>query len=81
MVTTPTLHKAPFMSALEGLRSSRPRAAFSREGARGKGRHGETEQDRISLQTLDALGLLSSEGCTTDWGLLERAARRRSGWC
>lgn len=80
MFTASTLHKGLFMSALEGLRSSRPRAALSRGRAREKDRCGETDQDCISLQALDALGLLSSEGCTTDWGLLERAARLRSGW-
>lgn len=80
MFTTSTLHKGPFLSALEGLRISHLRAAFSRGRTRGKGCYGETDQDCTSLQALDALGLLSSEGCVSDWGLLERAARLRSGW-
>ena len=80
MFTTSILHRGPFISALKGLRSSRPRAAFGRVKARGKGRYSATDQDCMSLQALDALGLLSSEGCTSDWGLLERAARLRSGW-
>ena len=80
MFATATTHNRPFIGALEGLRSFRLSAAFSRERARAVGREGEADLDRMSLQALDELGLLSSEGCVTDWGLVERAARLRSGW-
>ncbi|WP_176559331.1 hypothetical protein [Rubellimicrobium roseum] len=43
-------------------------------------RETEADLDRLSLRTHDELGLLSGEGCVTDWGLLERAERLRSGW-
>ncbi len=77
MFATATTHKPPFVSLLESLRAF---AAFSRGKACAIDREGESNLDRMSLQALDQLGLLSGEGCVTDWGLVERAALMRSGW-
>ena len=80
MFATATTHKGPLVSALEGLRAFRLSAALGLGGARAANREGEADLGRMSLHALDELGLLSGEGCVTDWGLVERAARLRSGW-
>ena len=55
-------------------------AAVPRSSTRAMDRMEEAEASRLSLRTLDELGLLSGESCVTDWGLVEQAERLRSGW-
>ena len=80
MFATTIIPKRPFVSALAGLRPLHLSAVFSRGGARAVDREFEADLNRLSLRSLDELDLLSGEGCGTEWGLVERAARLQSGW-
>ena len=80
MFATATTHKHPVMSVFEGLKAFRTSMAFRGGRAHATNRQGEADLERMSLRTLDDLGLLPADGCMTDWGLLESAARLRSGW-
>ena len=79
MFVTATAHKQPFISALQGLRALRLSLAFSRGQAQVVDRQ-EADLEDMSPHGVDVLELLSGEGCVTDLGLVERAARLRVGW-
>ena len=79
MIATVPAHKQPFLSAFQGLKTFRPSLASSRRRARTVDRE-EAARDCMSPPALDVLELLSGEGCVSDWGLVERAARLRDGW-
>jgi hypothetical protein len=80
MFATATTHTQPFTGVLHSLRSFRPRLSFTRGHARLGASESDADQARTFLRTLDELGLLSGEGCVADRGLLEQAARLRTGW-
>lgn len=78
MFAAATVHRRLFVDALSGLRALRFAMAFTRRPVRAA--ECGTDRDGMALPALDELGLLSGEGCISDWGLVERAARFRSGW-
>lgn len=80
MLATITAHHSCFKDVLNRLGALRFAKAAARRRARAAERARLAELDRASLLALDDLGLLSGEGCDTEWGLLERAARLRNGW-
>ena len=73
MITTPELSGTGF-----GVEPAQH--VFRRRRVGADAREDEADQDRMALRTHDELGLLSGEGCVTDWGLVEQAERLRSGW-
>ncbi len=80
MFATATAHTQPLTGVLHSLRSFRPRLSFTRGQVRLGTSERDADQDRIFLRTLDELGLFSGEVGMTDRGLLEQAARLRTGW-
>jgi hypothetical protein len=78
MFATAPAHKPPFTGALQTLRATLG-LAFSRGQARAVDRE-EANPEDMSRHDFDVLELLSGDGCVTDWGLVERAARLRDGW-
>lgn len=79
MFATAALHKLPFMGALQELRTVHFGLGFNRERARAVQRE-ERDLACVPWHALDDLGLLSGEGCVSDWGLVEASGRLRSGW-
>lgn len=79
MFATATAHKQPLIGARQGLRAFRFRLTFSRGQAQVVDGQ-EADLVDMSRHAFDVLDLLSGEGCVTDLGLVERAARLRVGW-
>ena len=79
MFATATAHKQPLLGAIQGLKVIRRSFAFGQGRALTVSRE-EADLDRMSPHALDVLELLPCEGCVSDWGLIERSARLRSGW-
>lgn len=78
MLVTAPAHKQPFTGAFQSLRTALS-LAFSRGQTHAVARE-EADLENMSPHACDVLDLLSGEGCVTDWGLVERAARLRDGW-
>ena len=79
MFATASTHKQPFIGASQGLRALSLSVAFTRGQAQVVDRQ-EADLEDMPLHVFDELGLLTGEGCVSDWGLFERAARLRDGW-
>lgn len=80
MFTTASSHQRPFLNALTGMWPFRSRMALTPARGRVLDLEDETSRGRDPSRGPDELALLAAEGCVTDWGLLESAARLRSGW-
>ncbi len=78
MFAPASAQKPSLIGPLQSLRAVL-RLAFSRRQARAVDRDG-TDLEDMSWHAFDVLDLMSGEGCVSDWGLVERAARLRDGW-